>query len=38
MFKNKVTQLIEKKNSKEKEVTSGWFNVEEMNSTLGWSK
>lgn len=38
LFVNRVIKSFERKNSKEKEVTSGWFNTEEMASTLGWSK
>ena len=38
LFINTVTKCLERKHSKEQEVTSGWFNVEEMANTLGWGK
>ena len=38
LFINTVTKTLERKNSKEQEVQSGWFTPEEMAHTLGWSK
>lgn len=38
MFINTVTKTLERKNSKEQEVQSGWFTTEEMSHSLGWSK
>eukprot|EP00435_Cladocopium_sp_Y103_P031609 s906_g8.t1 len=36
LFINTVTKTLERKNSKEQEVQSGWFTPEEMAHTLGW--
>lgn len=38
MFINTVTSTLERKNSREQEVQSGWFTTEEMGHSLGWSK